>query len=314
MIKTQALSKRYNGTLAVDRLSLDIEAGEVFGFLGPNGAGKTTTIRMLCGLIGPSEGQAWVAGFQIGEDDHEIRKRAGILTEAQGLYDRLSAQRNLEFFAELHEIADVDGQVERYLRLLGLWDRRKEAAGTFSKGMRQKLAIARALLHEPEILLLDEPTTGLDPAAARLVRDFIEELKRQGRTIFMSTHNLAEADRLCDRVAVIKTRVLALDRPAELRRKLFGRTVVFHLAKFKQQFLGAFEGLDFVQKVDRFEQKVVVTLEDPEQHNPLLIKRLVEQGAEIQFVGEMKHTLEDVYLRLLGDEQGEDVSGEGATA
>jgi ABC-2 type transport system ATP-binding protein len=314
MIKTQALSKRYNGTLAVDRLSLDIEAGEVFGFLGPNGAGKTTTIRMLCGLIGPSEGQAWVAGFQIGEDDHEIRKRAGILTEAQGLYDRLSAQRNLEFFAELHEIADVDGQVERYLRLLGLWDRRKEAAGTFSKGMRQKLAIARALLHEPEILLLDEPTTGLDPAAARLVRDFIEELKRQGRTIFMSTHNLAEADRLCDRVAVIKTRVLALDRPAELRRKLFGRTVVFHLAQFKQQFLGAFEGLDFVQKVDRFEQKVVVTLEDPEQHNPLLIKRLVEQGAEIQFVGEMKHTLEDVYLRLLGDEQGEDVSGEGATS
>jgi ABC-2 type transport system ATP-binding protein len=302
MIKTHSLTKRFNGTLAVDRLTMEIEAGEVFGFLGPNGAGKTTTIRMLCGLIGPTDGQAWVAGFQIGEDDHEIRKKAGILTEAQGLYDRLSAQRNLEFFAELYDVADVAGQVERYLRLLGLWDRRKDAAGTFSKGMRQKLAIARALLHEPEILFLDEPTTGLDPAAARLVRDFISELKREGRTIFMSTHNLAEADRLCDRVAVIKTRLLALDTPAELRRKLFGRTVVFHLADFDQRFLQAFDGLDFVLNVDRFEQRILVTLDNPEEHNPLLIKRLVEYGAQIQFVGEMRRTLEDVYLKLVGDE------------
>jgi ABC-2 type transport system ATP-binding protein len=314
MIKTQNLSKSYNGNLAVDRLTLDINAGEVFGFLGPNGAGKTTTIRMLCGLIGPSEGQAWVAGFRIGEDDHEIRKKAGILTEAQGFYDRLSAQRNLEFFAELYGVEDVDGQVERYLRLLGLWDRRTESAGTFSKGMRQKLAIARALLHEPEILFLDEPTTGLDPSAARLVRDFIEELKREGRTIFMSTHNLSEADRLCDRVAVIKTRVLALDQPAELRQKLFGRTVVFHLSQFEDRFLSAFEGLDFIQGVDRYEQKIVVTLDQPEEHNPLLIQRLVEQGAEIQFVGEMKRTLEDVYLRLLGDEHQETSAGEARSS
>src|SRR3990172_8213797 len=198
MIETQELTRRFEATLAVDRLTLQVHDGEIFGFLGPNGAGKTTTLRMLSALIAPTTGTARVAGYTLGAQDQEIRRRVGILTESPGLYDRLSAAYNLEFFAGLYEVEDVPGQVERYLRLLGLLDRRHEPAGTFSKGMRQKLAIARALLHEPRVLFLDEPTSGLDPEAAHLVREFIADLKGKGRTIFLCTHNLDEADRLCD--------------------------------------------------------------------------------------------------------------------
>jgi ABC-2 type transport system ATP-binding protein len=300
MIVTQDLTKRFGDTLAVDRLSLKVDAGEVFGFLGPNGAGKTTTIRMLSALIGPTSGRAWVGEAEIGKQDGEVRRQVGILTESPGLYDRLSAERNLEFFAQLYDVEDVGGQVERYLRLLGLWDRRHEAAGTFSKGMRQKLAIARALLHEPKVLLLDEPTSGLDPEAARLVREFIAELKHEGRAIFLCTHNLDEADRLCDRIGVFRTRLLALDTPAALRRQLYGRTVVLHLAAVEGGLSAMVQALPFVHAVQVQENKLLVELDSPEENNPALIRALVGAGAQIQFVGELRRTLEDVYLRLVG--------------
>src|SRR3970040_1578084 len=229
MIRIEGLSKRFGANVAVEDLWLEIAPGELFGFLGPNGAGKTTTIRMLTGLIGPTEGQAWVAGHQLGQDDTELRRQVGILTEAPGLYDTLSAERTLPFLAELYGVTNTPAQVERSLRLLGLWNRRSEPTATFSRGMRQKLAIARALLHEPRVLFLDEPTTGFAPEAAHLVRDFVEGLKGGGRTIFICTHNLDEADRLCDRVAVFNTRLLALDTPRALRRQIFGRAVGFSL-------------------------------------------------------------------------------------
>lgn len=299
MIYTNNLTKSYSDNLAVDRLSLSIPKGEVFGLLGPNGAGKTTTIRMLTALIGPSSGQAQVAGFQVGEQDHEVRKNAGILTESPGLYDRLSAERNLGFFATLYEVEDIPGQVEKYLRMLGLWERRQEEVGTFSKGMRQKLAIARALLHEPQVLFLDEPTSGLDPEAARMVREFISELRREGRTLMICTHNLDEADRLCDRIAIFRRELLALDTPANLRRQLFGRTVVFHLASAGEKYVKTVESQPFVQSAKMLEGKLVVTLDDPESQNPALVRALVGDGAEIQFVGELRRSLEDVYLRLV---------------
>jgi len=190
-------------------------------------------------------------------------------------------------------------QVERYLRMLGLWERRAEPAGTFSKGMRQKLAIARAVLHEPQVLFLDEPTSGLDPEMARLVRDFIAELKHEGRTIFLCTHNLPEADALCDRIAVFNVRLLAMDTPAALRRDLFGRTVVFHLASFQPVFLERVQAYSFVRQARQVDGKLLVTLDDPEAQNPALVQGLVEAGAEIQFVGELRRSLEDVYLRLV---------------
>ncbi len=303
MIYTNNLTKSFGENLAVDRLSLSIPAGEVFGLLGPNGAGKTTTIRMLAALIAPTGGEARVAGFQIGQQDREVRKAVGILTENPGMYNQLSAERNLSFFAKLYEVADIPGQVERYLRMLGLWDRRHEAVGTFSKGMRQKLAIARALLHEPRVLYLDEPTSGLDPEASRIVRDFIAELRHEGRTIIICTHNLNEADRLCDRVAVFRSELLALDTPTNLRRQIFGRRVVFHLAEVTPALLDAVRAYGFVQQAEVLEDKLVVTLDDPEAQNPLLVTALVGAGAQVRFVGELRRSLEDVYLHLVNPQK-----------
>jgi ABC-2 type transport system ATP-binding protein len=185
------------------------------------------------------------------------------------------------------------------LRWLGLWDQRYEPAGTLSKGMRQKLAIARALLHDPPIVFLDEPTSALDPEAAHLVRDFIAGLRREGRTIILCTHNLDEADRLCDRVAVFKQRLLALDAPATLRSQLFGRTVVFHLKQADPGHIAVLERFPFVTSARIVDGRLLATVQQPEAENPTLVKALVEAGAEVQFVGELRQTLEDVYLRLV---------------
>ncbi|HEX6304801.1 MAG TPA: ABC transporter ATP-binding protein [Anaerolineales bacterium] len=299
MIKTRNLTKKFGQILAVEDLSLDIEEGEVFGFLGPNGAGKTTTVRMLTSLIAPTEGTAQVNGYPIGKEDREIRRSVGLLTETPGLYENLSAERNLQIYASLYEVADPQGQIEKYLNLLGLWDRRQDEAATFSKGMKQKLAIARALLHEPRTLFLDEPTAGLDPESAKVVRDFIVDIRQQGRTIFMCTHNLDEADRLCDRIGVFKTRLLVVDTPTRLRAQLFGRKVVFHLRQADTNVLEKVKSLSFVKDSRLVDNKLVITLDNPESQNPEIVRTLVASGADIQFVGELRHTLEDVYLQLV---------------
>ncbi|MBN1667952.1 MAG: ABC transporter ATP-binding protein [Anaerolineales bacterium] len=299
MLVIENLTKTFNQVLAVDRLSFSVRPGEVFGLLGPNGAGKTTTIRMLSALIRPSSGTARVAGYQLGKDDQQIRSHVGILTESPGLYDQLSAERNLAFFGVMYAVQDLEAQVERYLKMLGLWERRHEPVGTFSKGMRQKLAIARALLHEPQVLFLDEPTSGLDPEAARLIRDFIADLSAAGRTIVLCTHNMDEADRLCDRVAVFKSRLLALDTPAALRQKLFGRSVVFHLEGESAPFINTVKNFTYIASVEAVDNKLLVHLDDPELRNPELVRALVQAGAGIQFVGELRRRLEDVYLQLV---------------
>jgi ABC-2 type transport system ATP-binding protein len=299
MITTQNLTKKFDQITAVENLSLDIPEGQVFGFLGPNGAGKTTTVRMLTSLISPTGGRAAVNGFSVGERDIDIRRSVGLLTETPGLYDNLSAERNLEIYASLYEVEDIEGQVEKYLRFLGLWDRRMDVAATFSKGMKQKLAIARALLHEPRTLFLDEPTAGLDPEASRLVREFILEIKQQGRTIFICTHNLDEADRLCDRIGVFKTRLLVVDSPVKLRRQVFGRKVVFHLVQADQALVDKVAEHPHVSEAKLIDHKIVATIEDPEAHNPELIRILVREGADVQFIGELRRSLEDVYLQLV---------------
>jgi len=299
MIHAENLTKRFKETLAVDDLNLDVAEGEVFGFLGPNGAGKTTTVRMLTSLIGPTSGSAIVAGFVLGRQDTEIRRTVGVLTETPGMYDNLSAEYNLRIFAELNEVKDVKGQIEKYLKMLGLWERRFDAAGTFSKGMKQKLAIARAILHEPRILFLDEPTAGLDPEGAHLVREFISELKKEGRTIFLCTHNLDEADHLCDRVGVFKTHLLVVDTPAKLRSSVFGRKVIFHLRHVDETIAENIRMLTFVREVKVVDNKLVVTLDEPENRNPDVVRSLVSIGADVQFVGELRHSLEDVYLQLV---------------
>ncbi len=299
MIHTENLTKKFKTTTAVEALNLDVKEGEVFGFLGPNGAGKTTTVRMLTSLIGPTSGIATINGFKIGKDDTQIRRNVGILTETPGMYDNLSAEYNLMIYANLYEVKDPDGQVEKYLRMLGLYERRFDEAGTFSKGMKQKLAIARALLHEPRILFLDEPTSGLDPESAHLVRDFIAELRKEGRTIFLCTHNLDEADRLCDRIAVFKTRLLVVDSPDKLRTELFGRRVVFHLRAASEALAASISSLPGVCEARVVDNKLVVKVENPDAQNPEIVRCLVNAGAEIQFIGELRHSLEDVYLQLV---------------
>lgn len=301
MIITQGLTKHFNGKVAVEDLTLEVREGEVFGFLGPNGAGKTTTVRMLCCLIAPTAGTAWVNGYQIGKEDSTIRASVGILTEAPGLYERLSAEKNLSIYARLYGVRDVAGQVEKYLRLLGLWDERRQAVAEFSKGMKQKLAIARALVHEPRVLFLDEPTAALDPEAARVVRDFIEELKGQGRTIFLCTHNLDEADRLCDRIAVFKQRLIQVDTPQNLRQQLYGRKVAIRLRAITPALVARIQALPFVQDVHIQDGQIVVALDDPDNQNPQIVRALVEAGADVQYVGELRHSLEEVYFKLIGE-------------
>jgi ABC-2 type transport system ATP-binding protein len=215
------------------------------------------------------------------------------------MYDRLSAEKNLIIFARLYGVADPQGAAHRYLRMLGLWERRLDPAGSFSKGMRQKLAIARALLHEPKVLFLDEPTAGLDPEAARLVRDFIAELRAEGRTIFLTTHNLDEADRLCDRLAIFKTRLMTVDTPAALRQRLYGRQIVFHMKHVEPAWAEAVATLPGVREARLVDSRLLVRLDDPETGNPAIVRRLVELGAEVQFVGELRHSLEDIYLQFI---------------
>jgi ABC-2 type transport system ATP-binding protein len=299
MIELNNLTKQFDDHVAVDRLTLTIEKGEVFGFLGPNGAGKTTTIRMLTSLIRPTSGQATVLGFKVGQDDQAIRSNVGILTETPGLYDRLSAWRNLMIYAKLYEVEDPDRQVEKYLKWLDLWSRKDDSAGTFSKGMRQKLAIARSLIHEPEVLFLDEPTAGLDPESAKLIRDFIEELREAGRTIFVCTHNLDEADRLCDRIAVFNKQLRVVDSPDGLRKQIYGRKIVFHFNHPGRDFVNILKESPHVKDVQAVENKIVVSMDDPEIYNPEIISALVTAGAQIQFVGEIRHSLEDIYLQLV---------------
>jgi ABC-2 type transport system ATP-binding protein len=316
MIRTEKLSKHFQSNgheiRAVEGLDVEVREGEVFGFLGPNGAGKTTSVRLLTTLIAPTAGRAWVNGVEVGKDDEKIRASVGILTESPGLYERLSAFYNLQLFAELYGCKDPKGQAEKYLRLLDLWDRRDTEAGTFSKGMKQKLAIARALLHEPPVVFLDEPTAALDPESSKTVRDFIETLRGQGRTIFLCTHNLDEAERLCDRIGVFKQRLIAVDTPDALRRQLFGRQTVVHLApgSAAEQFASAARDVAGVKHVEMVAAEngggpaLLISLDDPAQRNPAIIRRLVEAGAAVQFVNELKHSLEDVYLSLIHTGEG----------
>jgi len=292
------LTRRFGELTAVDNLDLHIERGEVFGFLGPNGAGKTTTVRMLAALIAPTNGSASIGGRVLGREDRAIRQSVGVLTETPGLYKRLSAWDNLLFFAKLYQIAEPEKQAEKYLKTFELWDRRNDAAGSFSKGMRQKLALARALLHEPEILFLDEPTAGLDPEAAKTVRELIESLRTEERTIFLCTHNLDEADRLCDRIALFKSKLLTVGDPQSLKEKMYGRRTVVHLADPKPGIEDALN-LSFITKTEWIDGRLLVSLSDPDTENPILIRKLVELGADVQFVSELKVSLEDLYLDLM---------------
>jgi ABC-2 type transport system ATP-binding protein len=304
IIETFGLSRYFGRIAAVEDLTLAVEAGEVLGFLGPNGAGKTTTIRMLAGMIAPTKGHAIVAGHRTERNVEQLHEAIGMLTQTPGLYDRLSARRNLEYFASFYPSIDPKSQVEKYLKLIGLWKRCNDKVGTFSKGMKQRLALARALVHEPKVLFLDEPTAGLDPEAAGEVRQLIRTLREEGRTIFLSTHNLSEAEMLCNRIAVLHTRLLALDTPEQLRRRFFRRQVIVQLEALDAKLTEAVRKLAFVQDIREEGSQLILELTDSERSRPELVKAIVEAGGRVIGVSEKQYPLEEVYLRLIREESG----------
>ncbi len=283
--------------------------GEVLGLLGPNGAGKTTTVRLLTALIEPSEGTAAVDGFDVRDQPDEVRTRVGILTETPGLYERLPATANLEFFARLYGVDPVTRaeRIEHYLRLFGLWDRRDDVAGTFSKGMKQKLAIARALLHDPSVVFLDEPTAALDPEAAFIVREAIEALRDAGRTIVLATHNLDEADRLCDRIAFVRGGLVRIDTPAALRGATGTDALTIRLAvPASGDQVAAVEAVAGVTATAAHDGVMRVSGDDPETLAPAVVRALVATGADIVELRPERPTLERVYFDVMGVRPGAD--------
>jgi len=295
------LSKRFGDRIAFDDVSLEVGHGEVFGFLGPNGAGKTTMVRTLGTLLSPTSGSATVAGIPLTpENGVEIRQHISIMPESPGLYLRLTVAENLECFADLYEVPDSTDRIGRALRAVNLADRAHDACGTLSKGLRQRVALARALLSDPEVLFLDEPTTGLDPVAARDVHELIDKLRQRGVTIFLTTHRLKEAERLCDRVAILNTTLRTIGRPAQLREQLFAKTLTVRTLAALSEPGGVFGGLP---AVDGWRQDgpatYVLSVSDPAVAAPAATRALVAAGAEVLSINQSHHSLEDVYLELI---------------
>jgi ABC-2 type transport system ATP-binding protein len=303
MITARALTRRFDDRVAVEDLSLEVAPGEIFGLLGPNGAGKTTTLRMLGGLISPTSGEASIAGIPLTRDRmDEVRGRVGFLTEAPGLWDRLTVRMNLLVYARLHGVPDPERAVRDALGLFGLSDRGDSLAAQLSKGMKQKVALARALMHSPPVVLLDEPTSGLDPQTARLVRDLVIRMRDEGRAIVISTHNLDEAERVATRIGVLQRRLIAVDTADALRRRLFGHRIRVTLSNEAARFaeVAAAAGATDPQV---FDDGFSVDVSGLEEHTPRLVRALVDAGASILSVTPDRPPLEDVYLTLIAGDR-----------
>jgi ABC-2 type transport system ATP-binding protein len=299
------LSKRFGDRIAFEDVSFEVAAGEVFGFLGPNGAGKTTTVRTLGTLLAPTSGSAVVAGLPLApENAVEIRRRIAIMPESPGLYLRLSVAENLECFADLYETPEPRRRVEHALRAVNLAGRAHDACGSLSKGLRQRVALARTLLSDPQVLFLDEPTTGLDPVASRDVHELIDQLRQQGVTIFLTTHRLEEAERLCDRVAILNTTLRSIGRPDELRDRLFARTLAVRTLASLPDPDGVFAGLPAVDgwRPDG-RAGYLLTVSDLQVAAPAATRALVTAGADVLSISRSQHSLEDVYLELVDTDE-----------
>ena len=306
-IDVKGLTRKFNSFIAVDHLSFEMEEGEVFGLLGPNGAGKTTTLRMLACLISPTEGFASIAGFDIRKDPIEVRKSMGILTENPSLYERLTAYENMDFFAEAYGVSNARERKDRIhelLEFLNLWDRRNDKVGTFSKGMKQKLAIARATVHKPSVLLMDEPTAGLDPESAKEIRDLMAQLsKHEKRTILLCTHHLEDAEKLCKRVMIMnKGKTVIVGTPDELREKTSAQpTVQIILGSLNENIITALKTNELAKNVlvDFDNNGLLVSVNDAKLATPERVREIVDSGGLVLSVSVVRPSLEEAYLKLI---------------
>ncbi len=304
-IRVEGLTKRFGPRTAFEGLSFEVAPGEVFGFLGPNGAGKTTTVRVLATLLAASAGTAEVAGIPVrAENGPELRRRISVVTETPGLYLKLSVFENLEYFAGLHGLGPgaARQRIAEALRSVDLEPRGADLAAGLSKGLRQRVGLARALLNDPKVMFLDEPTQGLDPEATRDVRELIERLRDRGVTIFLTTHRLEEAERLCDRVAILNTQLLSLGSPDELRRRMFSSALDVRVGAPLADPAAVFNGLAGVTGWSGEDGGYRVEVSDPKVAAPAVARALVGAGADVLHLAEVEHSLEDVYLELVGDE------------
>ena len=311
MIRAQALVKdffRPGPVRAVQDLTFEVEPGEIYGLLGPNGAGKTTALRLLSALLRPTAGSAIVAGYSVIEQPNEVRARVGLLTEVPGLYTRLTAAEYLDFFAQVHGLRDASkraARVEELLRLVGLWDRRTQVMRAFSKGMQQRVAIARTLIQDPQVVLLDEPTAALDPEAARAIRDYVRELAAaRGRTVLLCTHNLFEAEQLCSRLSIVRAGCqIAEGTPASLKSGL--STTCFLRVRERTPLL--LESLSALSAIDALslDGPGTITFEarDPSAANPIVVRAAVAAGADVVGIGELGSSLEEAYLKLINGDR-----------
>ncbi|MFN2145725.1 MAG: ABC transporter ATP-binding protein [Anaerolineales bacterium] len=306
MIYVEDLVKKFEDFVAVDTVNMKVEKGEVLALLGPNGAGKTTTVRMLTSVLKPTSGKAIVAGYDVETHPREVRSSVGVLTESHGLYHRMRAEDYLAFFGHLYGLNgnQLDGKISDMLDKFALSQFAKRRVGEYSKGMRQKLALARSMLHDPEVLLLDEPTSAMDPESARLVRDMIKGLQTNDHTVLICTHNLAEAEELADRIVIIREgKIIESGTSAELREKLLGAP------RFEIQFGKPVNGLSFpvlpgITDVEVHDDRAAYTCEDPVTANPILVRQLIESGVEVVRVQEVVRSLERVYLEAVSNHGG----------
>jgi ABC-2 type transport system ATP-binding protein len=306
MIEVQNLTKRFNGTTVLRGIDFQVKEGEVFGYLGPNGAGKTTTMRIVLGLLKPTSGRALVFGKELSEND-DLRRRVGVLLENDGLYEHLSAYENLNYYAQLYSVSDLEATIKNLLEFVGLSDRQNDKVGTFSKGMKRRLALARSIIHDPDVLFYDEPSAGLDPEAQKMVRDLILRLSgERGRTIFLNSHDLDEVQRVCSRIAILQRgEIRAYDTVENLRRKFSKPAVEIALTDDREaeKALALLNSLDYVSECERDGLRITAITKG--EKTSTVLSALMKEGIVVEEVRKVTKSLEDIYLNIVRRSEGE---------
>jgi ABC-2 type transport system ATP-binding protein len=308
-VNVERLSKDFGKVRAIDSLSFTVPNGKVFAILGPNGAGKTTTLRILACIIAPTSGDASVAGISVTKEPRKVRMITGIVTENPALYERLTAEENLEFFARAYGVNDATERRDRINMLLqdfDLWERRNDRVGTFSKGMKQKLSFIRAIIHKPQVILLDEPTSSLDPLSSRLIREYMLTMKREGRTVILSTHRLEDVEKVADLVMLMsKGRAVVLSSPSQLIEEGSSKNAEIEVKFFDKKFENAIEGIAVLKEVRSLSKSYLIKIEVNDFRNdvPRVVRKLAIEGADILSVRGDSKSLEEVYLKVIGDSE-----------